>query len=55
LDLDIDGNSNNVVSSNYTNNNTTISISYNSNNYPEIEQTFSSSGELKETTTYTYN
>lgn len=55
LDLDIDGNSNNVVSSNYTNNINTISISYNSNNYPEIEQTFSSSGELKETTTYTYN
>lgn len=55
LDLDIDGNSNNVISLNYTNNNNTISISYNSNNYPVTEQTFSSSGELKETTTYTYN
>lgn len=53
LDLDIDGNMNNITALNITNP-YTVSITYNSDNYPLTELSYDSSNVLKESVSYTY-
>lgn len=54
LDLDIEGNTNNVTGMNYPGNPYTISLTYNADDYPLTELSYDGSAVLKESDTYTY-
>lgn len=54
LDIDIDGNANNITGMNYPGNPYTIALTYNADDYPLQELTYDGSAVLQESDTYTY-
>jgi hypothetical protein len=54
IDADIEGNANNITILDYAFNPYTVLLTYNSENYPILEQTYDGANQLKETVSYTY-